>query len=261
MKQAAVVVIAIAALAAPASALSAPQLAAPIPSVRAAQGPVSTASPANVGPNHRALNAYATYLGALLTAASTAQTADNSYVATISGLSGCKSALEPLTLPSDQVNTSAQHTLNVLGQEMGDDLSITFDQAALPAFTRFSNTLLRLHWTRGSGAMQVVKHYVNAETTVLEMLPSQLCQDAALAGTYPDKVPAGTRIFVRSYERASAYANLALANLLKMMQSYEVPSEKNLVNRITTLASQGSAVTRSYLLASGAALSSVLEST
>jgi hypothetical protein len=93
------------------------------------------------------------------------------------------------------------------------------------------------------------------------MLPSQLCQDAVLAGTYPDKVPDGTRVFLKSYDRASTYANLALANLLKMMQSYEIPAEKNLVNRITALAAQVSAVTRSSLLASGAALSTVLETT
>src|SRR5579875_2322839 len=123
MKQAAVIVISIAALAAPASALGAPQLAVPIPSLRAAQSTLSTVFPANVGPDHRALNAYANYLGALLTGASAAQAADNSYVATISSPNGCKSALEPLTLPSNEVNSSAQHTLTVLGQEMGDDLS------------------------------------------------------------------------------------------------------------------------------------------
>lgn len=261
MKQAAVIVIAITALAAPASALGAPQLAAPVPSGHAAQAPIGTVWPGNVGPDHRALNAYATYLGALLAGASSAQAADESYVATIAGPNGCKSALEPLSLPSNQVDTLAQHTLTVLGQEMGDDLSITFDQAAMPAFTKFANTLLRLHWMRLSGALQVVKHYVGAETTVLEMLPSQLCQDAALAGTNPDKVPEGTKMFVKSYDRASTYANLALANLLKMMQSYEVPSEKSLINRITTLAGQVAAVTKSYLLANGAALSTALETT
>ena len=83
-----------------------------------------------------------------------------------------------------------------------------------------------------------MKHYVNTETAVLEMLPSELCQDAALAGTNPGKVPDGTKVFLKNYDKASTLANLALANLLKMMQSYEVPNEKSLVTHITTLANQ-----------------------
>jgi hypothetical protein len=144
---------------------------------------------------------------------------------------------------------------------MGDDLSITFDGAAMPAFTKFSTALLRLHWARLSGAQQVVKHYVNAETTMLEMLPSQLCQDAVLAGAYPQKVPDATKLFVKSYERASALASVALTNLTKMMQGYEVPSEKGLITHITTLANQVAALTKADLLQSGTALSTALETT
>jgi hypothetical protein len=262
MKQAAALLITIAALAAPASALAAPQLAAPFPTVRAATVVAgSTASPANATPDRKALNAYASYLTTLLQGASTAQAGNTTYVGTISSPSGCKSALAPLTQPSNQVNTEVQHTLTVLGAEMGDDLSITFDQAAVPAFTKFSNTILHLRWTRLSGALLVVKHYVNTETAVLEMLPSELCQDAALAGTNPSKVPDGTKAFLKNYDKASTLANLALANLLKMMQSYEVPNEKNLIAHITTLANQVAAVTKSDLLQSGSALLSVLETT
>jgi hypothetical protein len=260
MKQAAALVIAIAALAAPASALAAPQLAAPIPTVRPTT-PVtgSTTSPANTTQDRKALSAYATYLSTLLQGAPSAQAANASFIGTISSPNGCKSALEPLSQPSNQVNAEVQHTLTVLGEEMGDDLSITFDQAAMPAFTKFSNTILHLRWTRVSGAMQVVKHYVTAETAVLQMLPSELCQDAALAGINPDRVPEGTKVFLKSYDKASTLANLALANLLKMMQSYEIPNEKSLVARITTLANQVSAVTKSDLLQSGSVLSTTLE--
>ena len=261
MKQAAVLLIAIAALAAPACALAAPQLAAPISTVRPTQPTGSTASPTNVTPDRKALNAYGTYLATLLEGVPTAQSGDTAYIATISNPNGCKSALEPLTQPSNQLNTDVQHTLTVLGEEMGDDLSITFDQPAMPAFTKFSNMILHLHWTRLSGALQVVKHYVTAETAVLEMLPSQLCQDAALAGAYPGKVPDGTKTFIKNYDKASTFANLALSNLMKMMQSYEVPTEKSLVTHITTLAGQVSAVTKSDLLQGGSALSIALETT
>ena len=261
MKHAVALLIATAALAAPASALGAPQLAAPVPTVRPAQGSTVTTFPANVTPNRKALNAYATYLTTVLEGASTAQAAATAYIATISGTNGCKSALAPLAQPSQQVNAAAQHTLTVLGQEMGDDLSITFDQSALPAFNKLATALLRLHWTRLSGAGQIVKHYVNAEIAVLSMLPSELCQNALLAGSYPAKVPDGTKTFLKSYDKASAIANLALANFTKMMQSYEIPAEKSLVARITTLASQVATQTKSALLQSGAVLSTALETT
>ena len=261
MKQAVALVVAAAALAAPASAFAAPQLADPMPTIRPAQGSTVTAYPSNIAPNRRALSAYANYLTAIIAAEPAAQAADSGYIATITGSNGCKSALEPLTQPSAQVDATAQHTLTVLGQEIGDDLSIAFDQTAIPAFTRFSNTLLRLHWAHLSGATQVIRRYVNAETAVLELLPSQLCQDALLAGAAPDKVPDGTRAFLKSYDRASLLANVALANLTKMMQSYEVPGEKNLITRITSLATQVSALTRSDLLQSGTTLSSALDTT
>jgi hypothetical protein len=261
MKQAVALVIATAALAGPASALGAPQLAVPVPTVRPAQGSTLTTVPSNGTPNRKALTAYSTYLATILDGAATAQAADSSYIATISGSNGCKSALEPLTQPSQQVNTAAQHTLTVLGQEMGDDLSITFDQSATPAFTKFATTVLHLHWTHLSGALQVVKRYVTAETSVLQMLPSQLCQDAVLAGAYPARVPDGTKTFLKSYDKASSLANLALTSLTKMMQSYEVPSEKSLIAHITTLANQVAAVTKSYLMQSGATLSTALETT
>jgi len=261
MKHAIAIVIATAALAAPASALGAPQLAVPIGTVRPAPGATATSFPANVTPDRKALNGYASYLTTVFDGATTAQAAATAYIATISGGNGCKSALAPLTQPSQQVNAAAQHTLTVLGAEMGDDLSITFDQAAQPAFTKFSTALLRLRWARLSGAAQVVRRYVNDETNVLSLLPSQLCQDAVLAGTYPARVPEGTRAFLKSYDRASNLANVALANLTKMMQSYEVPTEKSLIGRISTLANQVAALTKSDLLQSGATLSTTLETT
>ncbi len=259
MKQVAALVIAVAALAAPASALASPQIGAPVSMVRLAPGSALAAFPANVAPNRRALYAYATYLSTILGGVPTAQAADNAYVATITSSNGCQSALEPLTQPSQAVNSAVQHTLIVVGEEMGDDLSITFDGQLLPAFTKFSNTLLRLHWAHLSGATQVAKRYVNAETAVLEMLPSQLCQDAELAGTDPQKVPDGTRAFVKSYDKASTLADLALASLTKLMQSYEAPTEKSLIVRIATLATQFSTLTKSALLQGGAALSAALE--
>ena len=148
MKRAIVLLIATAVLGAPASALAAPQLAAPLPTAKQSQpsGSVASQLPLNYASDRKALNAYATYLSALINSAPAGDATDTTYISSVSNQ--CKSALAPLTQPSEQVNTYVQHTLTVLGEEMGDDLAINFDQAAIAAFTKFSNTLARLHWTR-----------------------------------------------------------------------------------------------------------------
>lgn len=262
MKRAAALLIAAALLVAPASALAAPQLAAPIPTVRSAQaGATAPVAPLDLASGHRALVAYRIYLTGLLAAESSAQANDSAFIATISGIDGCRGALQPLTQPGSQVDTATQHTLTVLGQEMGADLAVSFDQAAVPAFTRLSTMLSRLRWTRDSGGYLSIKHYIGAESSVLQLSASNLCQDAALAATSPDRVPLGTRTFLRSYNRTSSTANLALANLTKLMQSFETPSEKGLIARIANLTDQLSSLTKADLLQSGASLSSLLEST
>lgn len=262
MKRAAALLTAAAVLVAPASALAAPQLAAPIPTVRSVQaGAAAPVAPVDLLSGHRALIAYRIYLTGLLAAESSAQAGDTAFISTISGLNGCRGALAPLTQPGSELDAAAQHTLTVLGQEMGADLALSFDQAALPAFTRLSTMLSRLHWTRDSGGYLSIRHYISAESTVLQLSASNLCQDAALAATSPDRVPSGTRTFLRSYNRASSTANLALANLTKLMQSFETPAEKGLIARIANLTAQLASVTRTDLLQSGAALSNLLEST
>lgn len=280
MKRAAATLIALAAFAAPAPVLAAPMLAAPLPSARSAQsgatttGTATTTTPTSTTPtrparltlnensDRRALNAYATYLTALINQQSLGQANDTTYISTISqaGSGGCRGALSKLTQPPYQVDTHAQHTLTVLGEEIGDDVTINFDLAATEAFTRFSNVLQTLRWTRLSGAGPVIRHYVNTQTNMLAMAPSNLCLDALDAQTHPELVPDGTRIFLPLYNQGSNRANVALTNLLALMQAYEIPSEKALVARISTLANQLAAQTKSDLLQSGTALMTVLES-
>jgi hypothetical protein len=245
---------------APASAFAAPQLAAPIPAAKSSPATGTTAAvlPLNYASNRRALNAYATYLTTLVSVTPSGDANDTSYIAAVS--SQCKSSLAPLTQPSEQVNAAVQHTLTMLGEEMGDDLAINFDHAAAPAFSRFSSTLTHLRWTRLSGWPYAVRHYISSETAVLGLTESGLCADANTAELKPTVVPAATKVFIKSYTDASRQADNALASLTKLMQSYEVPSEKALVARITNLASQVAGQTKADLLASGTALTSVLES-
>jgi hypothetical protein len=275
MKRTVATVIASAALAVPAQAAAAPIMGAPLPAAKSAQSDTSTTSTTpttttttttpfkltqNELADRRALNAYAAYLTTLLAqqTETAGETNDSSFTATIS--STCKAALEPLTQPPDEVNASVQHTLTVLGEEMGDDLSINFDLAATPAFTKFTDVLTHLHWKLFSGAELVVKRYVNKESAVLALSSSNLCLDASDAQLKPAVVPDGTKLFIKTYDDASGQANLGLTGLMTLMQSYEIPSEKALVARIATLAGELMTQSRSDLLQSGTSLSAVLES-
>jgi hypothetical protein len=267
MKRAVLTVIAIAAFAVPAPALAAPILAAPLPSAKSAQsGSGADTTPLkltlNELSNRRALNAYATYLTTLITQESVGQSNDTSYITTVSepGTGGCKAALAPLTEPPDEVDAKAQHTLTVLGEEIGDDVTITFDLSATQPFTRFSSVLKAQRWTRLSDAMLVIKRYVNTETNMLSLAASNLCLDASDAELHPDVVPSGTKAFLPLYDQTSKLANAALTNLMTLMQTYEIPSEKALIARIATLANELSTQSKADLLQSGMDLSTVLES-
>lgn len=256
-----------------------PMLGAPLPAARSAQAGTTTSTgttttttttvppkPGRLTVNNfsdrRALNAYAAYLTALINQAPVGVTNDTSYVTTISqpGTGGCKAALSKLTQPPYQVDTKAQHTLMVLGEEIGDDITITYDISATEAFTRFANQLQSLRWTRLSGAGPVIRHYISTQTNMLALSPSNLCLDASDAELHPDEIPDGTKAFLPLYNQASNRANMALANLLTLMQTYEIPSEKSLIARISVLANELTAQTKSDLMQSGTSLTTVLES-
>jgi hypothetical protein len=281
MKRLAAIAIAIAivAFAAPVPALAAPMLAAPLPSAKSAHAGTTTGTgttttgtsttptkpvrlTANNTADRRALNAYATYLNTLINQEPVGQTNDSAYITTISqpGTGGCKAALSKLTQPPYQLDTKAQHTLTVLGEEIGDDVTINFDLAATEPFTRFSGVLQSLHWTRFSGAGQIIRHYISTQTNMLALASSNLCLDASDAELHPDVVPDGTKTFIPLYNEASNKANAALTNLLTLMQTYEIPGEKTLVTRISMLATQLTTQTKDDLLQSGTALTTVLES-
>ena len=259
MKLAAVLVVTTTALAVPGSAIATPGLAGQVPDARTAQvaGTDVMAQPLNLASDRLALAAYASYLGILVKDLPTAQTADTTYISTIS--SQCKSALVPLTQPNEQVNAAAQATLTALGEELGGDLSVTFDSGAAFAFDRLSAALSHLRWTRLSGGNLIVRHYIATETAVLAMMPSDLCQDALLAASSPQIIPAGTRSFLKTYNRVSSQANVALANFLRLLQTYETPYQKATVARIAGLAAEVTKVTKADLLQSATALTAALE--
>jgi hypothetical protein len=258
-----------AALALPASALAAPVIAAPVPVASTAQAstqgsvidPLPQPQPLSLASGKTALNAYANYLQALVKTTPIAQQNTAEYVATESAPTGCKSGLEPLTDPSYEVNPNVQATLSLLGQEIGDDLSITFDSTALTPFTKLSTTLSRLHWVNGSGAALVVKHFLAAQETVLSLTPSNLCQDVLLVAVAPHKLPLQAKAFLKEYTKDSNVADAALATFLNLLHSYETPSEHGLVNRIAILANQVNKLSQATIMANAAALTADLKST
>ncbi len=261
MKRACLTLSLLAALAGPADALAAPRMGiplTPVRSTRATSSAVSAKLTPNEQSNRRMLFAYANYLNSLLVQVPTGEANDAAFVALIS--SQCKAALTPLTQPPNDVSTTAQHTLQALGREMGDDLSISFDSAASSAFARFAQVLGALRWTKASGAAGVIRRYVNAETAVLAFTPSNLCLNASDAELRPDVVPDATHTFLRAYAAASREANQALVSLRDLMQSLEVPQERALIARISSLAAQLSAQMKAGLLQSATSLTSVLES-
>jgi hypothetical protein len=271
MKSSVVAVLTVAALAAPASAFGAsaaavpvraaasvPEIAAPIPTARGAQVVgQAPAGPRDLESDKTALNAYATYLTSLVRNASIGQLSDSSYVTMIA--EQCKGALQPLMQPNEQVNTATQATLTALGEEMGDDLSIGFDQFAFGPFLKLSTKLSRLRWTRLSDGTAVVKRYVTTETTVLSLTQSTLCQNALLAASPPQTITPATKSFVKGYARASDASNAALTSLLELMQTYETPAERTVITRIATLAAQLVRLTKAALQSTSTALTNTLE--
>jgi hypothetical protein len=252
-----------AALTLPASALAAPVIAAPIPIASTAQTSVIDVQPQplNVASGKFAMSAYASYLQALVKTAPIAQQNAAEYVGAQTAPAGCKSDLEPLTDPSYEVNPSVQATLSLLGQEIGDDLSITFDANALTPFTKLSTALSRLHWVKASGAALVIKHFLIAQGTLLSLTPSSLCQDVLLVAASPQKLPLAAKLFLKEYTKDSNGADAALATFLNLLHSYETPSEHALVNRIANLATQVNKVSQASIMANAAALTTDLKST
>ena len=266
----------VAALAAPAGASAAPVLAEPLPAAAPTGSTTTTVpqpqprpqpqppqpplhAPADVRTDRRALDGYAIYLNTLLSATSSARTAVATYTTTI--VSQCRSALAPLTQPTTQIGAAAQRTLSAIGHEIGDDLTISYDSALVPQFSRFSQLLVHLRWTRQSAGWLIVRRYVAAESRVLGLAPSKLCQDAGLVGVSPQLLPPGTASFLVDYNRASAVANRTFATLTRLMGTYTRPDESVLLQRIATLADDFATASRSDLLAAGSHLATALQST
>lgn len=260
MRSALVLFLTTAALTLPASAFAAPVFAAPIPMATTAQSSndLPAPQPLSQASAKTALNAYANYLQALMKTLPAAQQDTAGYVAEAS--SQCRGSLAPLTAQGYQVSATVQANLALIGQEIGDDLSITFDGAALTQFTKLSIALSHLHWPKNSGAAMVVKHFLIDQGAVMTLVPSNLCQDVVLVAATPQKPPPAIKAFLKEYTKASNAADASLMAFLDLLHTNETPSEHVLVNRIAILAAQVNRLSQSVILANATTLSTDLKS-
>ncbi|MGC9220432.1 MAG: hypothetical protein ACP5H2_03635 [Solirubrobacteraceae bacterium] len=213
--------------------------------------------PANLAAGRVALGAYAAYLQALYISQNSENAAQANFVARIE--SGCKSALEPLTLGAGSLSSAVRSTVTVLGEEIGDDLLISRDSVVPGPFARLASTLQALHWIRGVKNIRVINRYVTAERALLSLTTSPLCADIQLAASQPTTTPVNTRLFVKQYRSASDNAVAALDSFRLLLGTYETVAETPLIQHITTLAHTIAALSKNELLSSAQALTTSLE--
>ncbi len=224
--------------------------------------PVGPVAPMNLSSDRVALDAYSTYLAALLKNAPIGQQNGQTFVSTVTQTTtGCRGELLPLTQQSQLPLSAAETTLAALGQEISDDLMIAYDQPAEKPLAKFAATLATLRWTKLSEGATIVKHFISAETTLLATPASPLCANVLLAASSPEIVPPKTKAFIHGYAKLANNANAALSALLSLMQSYETATERTLVARIATQAVQVSKLTKSYLQPTAMTLADALETT
>jgi len=211
----------------------------------------------NIDSARAALTAYASYLQLLVSSESTSQADDATYVDTVE--SGCKSALAPLTQAPDEVKPAVKSTLTLLGKEIGDDLTVSYDQVAEAPFQRLATVLEHLSWVGGGRNSEIITGYVAAETALLSLPQSSLCQDVLLAATKPTLPPTATHAFLIQYATGVAGASAALGAFLSLLSAYETAAEKPIVQRIAVLAHQFARDSKADLQVSGQQLTASLE--
>lgn len=211
----------------------------------------------NLASGRTALGAYAAYLDALVKAMPTSQARIDAFVTASS--SSCRSALAPLTQGGEQIKATVQSTLTALGQELGDDLALSFDAAALPPLSTMSQTLEHLRWTRGGRNGQIIRRYLNAQMSAMLFAPSSLCQDALMAAATPRVTPAPTRAFLRRYAHLAQVANVRSGEFMQLLQAYVTNPDQKLVARIGTLATELTRIGKAEQSAGAQMLSSALE--
>lgn len=205
----------------------------------AASTPPPAVTPGDAASGEAALNAYETYLQALVANTKLGRERDATVVSTVA--STCPNALAPLG--GEPSTPARQAVLSNLGEEIGADLELKFQSAAARPFRQLSITLDGLEWS-SAAPVNAIKRLLAAERTVLHMAQSALCANAAAVASFPKAIPALTQSFVKRYLSASANVNRRLHAFLTVLQGYETAADQPTVAEIDTLVTQFSAATQ-----------------
>ena len=220
-------------------ATAAPPSGTPAPSNGARGTTVSPISPGDAASGELALNAYETYIQALVANTKLGRARDATVVSTVQ--STCANTLAPLVgEPSTPVR---QVVLSNFGEEIGGDLALKFQSAAVRPFRQLSSLLTSLVWSTPTPA-NAIKHLLSAERTVLSMPQSALCDNAAAVASFPKVIPEPTQSFLKRYLSASASVNRRLHTFLTVIQGYETAADRPVVSQIDALVAQFSAASQ-----------------
>lgn len=189
------------------------------------------------------MRAYAAYLHALVMQMPLAKQAEQSFVTQTR--QACKGVLSPITQSSSSASGWGT-ALTDLGEEIGDDATLAFNQAVPGPFAKLTLALGRLHWA-GAGNGAVVRRFLNAEAALLALSPSNLCADAwslASAGTGQSMTPAAATLqLLSTYQTAATALNLRLGLFIKHLGAFETDADAGLAARINALAKRVNTLT------------------
>ncbi len=178
------------------------------------------AAPIDVASDRTALSAYGQYADSLARSVVRANRRAGAFAESTE--TACGGVLAELgSLPTDFYSKAA---LVDLGLEVHDDVAIEFDAAAIPAFTRLSESLSRLSWSSIATAT-TIRALVSAIGGSLTLRPSDLCADAQAFATSPVAEPIGTRKLLAAYGSATNTVQRRMTAFLAILERFETPSE------------------------------------
>jgi hypothetical protein len=180
----------------------------------------------------KANRAYETFLRSLVAQGPAWQTKANAFVASVT--TNCPSVLAAVNmLPITAANGGS---LRAFGQEMGTDVAASIDGADVASFERLAHTLTRLHWS-GRRSRSAITRFITAGRGLLNLPPSDICTDArALAADSAVGTPPGTFTWLSTFARVSSTQHSALDGFLRVLERFDTPADRRIVNGINNLA-------------------------
>ncbi len=183
-------------------------------------GAGALAAPIDVASDRTALSAYGGYAASLVSSVAAANRRAVAFA--LSTQAACGGVLTEL--PSLPPGLISQAALVDLGREVHDDVAIEFDAAAIPAFTRLSGSLSRLHWSSVATAT-TIRSLISAIGASLALRPSNLCSDAQAFATSPVAEPRGTRALLAAYGSAANTVRRRMTAFLAILERFQLPAE------------------------------------